>query len=146
MSIKESRRHEKKAKTNEKLTRKIPKKLLFHYTGIPSLPSIYNQILHFQNPSDSQQKKKNEDRKAKGRSQDCCVTFKTEVNLKILVSAHAQPTEAHIKLHLEQKVATRTTCKWIFGKFSLYSQTVTRKWIDWLQNVFFSKNSQGRMG
>lgn len=58
MSIKESRRHEKKAKTNEKLTRKIPKKLLFHYTGMPSLPSIYNQILHFQNPSNSQQKKK----------------------------------------------------------------------------------------
>lgn len=91
-------------------------------------------------------KRKNEDRKAKGRSQDCCVTFKTEVNLKILVSAHAQPTEAHIKLHLEQKVATCTTCKWIFGKFSLYSQTVTRKWIDWLQNVFFGKNSQGHMG
>lgn len=58
MSIKESRRHEKKAKTNEKLTWKIPKKLLFHYTGMPSLPSIYNQILHFQNPSNSQQKKK----------------------------------------------------------------------------------------
>ena len=58
MSIKESRRHEKKAKTNEKLTRKIPKKLLFHYTGMPSLPSIYDQILHFQNPSNSQQKKK----------------------------------------------------------------------------------------
>ena len=58
MSIKESRRHEKKAKTNEKLTQKIPKKLSFHYTGMPSLPSIYNQILHFQNPSNSQQKKK----------------------------------------------------------------------------------------
>lgn len=48
----------KRQKPMKSWPEKIPKKLLFHYTGMPSLPSIYNQFLHFQNPSNSQQKKK----------------------------------------------------------------------------------------
>lgn len=110
------------------------------------LPSIIKSYISKTLVIPSKRKKWGQKSKRKKSRLLCHFQKSSLVNLKILVSAHAQPTEAHIKLHLEQKVATLTTCKWIFGKFSLYSQTVTRKWIDWLQNVFFGKNSQGHMG
>ena len=60
--------------------------------------------------------KKNEARKAKSKSQDCCVTFKPKNYLEILLSAHARTSQADI-LHLDQKAAKCTTCKPVCGKF-----------------------------
>ena len=61
-------------------------------------------------------RKKNEARKAKIKSQDCCVTFKPKNYLEILLSGHAQTLQADI-LQLDQKAAKCTTCKWLCGKF-----------------------------
>ena len=61
-------------------------------------------------------RKKNEARKAKSKSQDCCVTFKPKNYLEILLSAHAQTSEADI-LHLDQKATKCTTCKAVCGNF-----------------------------
>ena len=66
--------------------------------------------------------KKNEARKAKKRggekaktkSQDCCDTFKP--NLEILLSAHARTLQAN-SLHLHEKAVKCVTCKWFCGKF-----------------------------
>ena len=46
--------------------------------------------------------KKRGGEKAKSKSQDCCVTFKPKNFLEILLSAHAQTSQANI-LHLDQK-------------------------------------------
>ena len=54
--------------------------------------------------------------KAKSKSQDGCVTFKSNNHLAILLSVHAQTSHANI-LHLDQKVAKCTTCKRLCGKF-----------------------------
>ena len=54
--------------------------------------------------------------KAKSKSQDCCVTFKPKNYLEILLSAHAQTSQANI-LHLDQKAAKCTICKWLCSKF-----------------------------
>ena len=35
---------------------------------------------------------------------------------EILLSAHAQPSQANI-LHLDQKAAKCVTCKWLYGMF-----------------------------
>ena len=48
--------------------------------------------------------------KAKSRSQDCCVTFKSNNDLAILLSVHVRTLQANI-LHLDQKAAKCTTCK-----------------------------------
>ena len=60
--------------------------------------------------------KRREGEKVKSKSQDCCVIFKPKNYLKILLSAHAQTTQADI-LHLDQKVVKCTTCKQVCGKF-----------------------------
>ena len=39
--------------------------------------------------------------------------------LKILLSAHVPTSQANI-LHLDQKAAKHTTCKWFYGKFSSF--------------------------
>ena len=54
--------------------------------------------------------------KVKSKSQDCCVTFKSKNYLEILLSTHAQTSQANI-LHLDQKAAKRTTSKRLCGKF-----------------------------
>ena len=54
--------------------------------------------------------------KVKSKSQDCCVTFKPKNYLEILLSAHAQTSQANI-LNLDQKAAKFTTCKPVCGKF-----------------------------
>ena len=54
--------------------------------------------------------------KAKSRSQDCCVTFKSNNDLAILLSVHARTSQANI-LHLDQKAVKCTTCKQLYGKF-----------------------------
>ena len=54
--------------------------------------------------------------KAKSKSQHCCVTFKSNNDLAILLSVHAQTSQANI-LHLDQKAAKCTTCKRLCGKF-----------------------------
>ena len=72
----------------------------------------------------SKRKKKNEQEKrktrggekGKGKSQDCCVTFKPKNYVKILLSAHARPSQADI-LHLDQKAVKSTTGKRVCGKF-----------------------------
>ena len=61
-------------------------------------------------------KKRRGEKKAKSKSQDCCVTFKPKNYLEILLSAHAQTSEANI-LHLDQKAAKCTTCKQLCSKF-----------------------------
>ena len=50
--------------------------------------------------------------KAKRKGQDFCVTFKS-------FSARTRPSKAGI-LHLKQKAAKCTTCKWLAGKFYLF--------------------------
>ena len=55
-----------------------------------------------------EKRKKKGGKKAKSKSQDCCVTFKP--NLEILLSAHARTSQADI-LHLDQKAAKCSTCK-----------------------------------
>ena len=52
-------------------------------------------------------RKKRGGEKVKSRSQDWCVTFKTQNCLKILLSVHAQTLEAD-SLHLEQKPRMRS--------------------------------------
>ena len=61
-----------------------------------------------------EKQKKKGGEKAKSKSQDCCVTFKTKSYLVILLSART--SQAHI-LHLDQKAAKCTTCKLVCGKF-----------------------------
>ena len=63
-----------------------------------------------------EKQKKKGGEKAKSKSQDCCVTFKSKNYLEILLSTHAQTSQANI-LHLDQKAATRTTSKRLCGKF-----------------------------
>ena len=53
-------------------------------------------------------RKKNDARKAKSKSQDCCVTFKPKNYLEILLSAYAQTSYAYI-LYLNQKAVKCTT-------------------------------------
>ena len=60
--------------------------------------------------------KKGEERKQK--SQGCCVTFKPKNYPEILLSAHAQTSQANV-LHLDLKARTFTTCKRPCGKFYL---------------------------
>ena len=62
-----------------------------------------------------EKRKKRGGEKAKSKSQDCCVTFKPK-NVEILLSAHAQTSQADI-LHLDQKAAKCMTCKPVCGKF-----------------------------
>ena len=62
-----------------------------------------------------EKRKKRGGEKAKSKSQDCRVTFKTP-KLEIWLSAHARTSQADI-LHLDQKAAKCTTCKPLCGKF-----------------------------
>jgi len=69
-------------------------------------------------------KEKKEARKAEKRGEERKrkVKVKTAVSLlnpKTLLSAHAQTSQANI-LHLDRKAAKCTTCKWLYGKFSLF--------------------------
>ena len=63
-----------------------------------------------------EKRKKRGGEKAKSKSQDCCVTFKPKNYLKILLSAHAQTSQANT-LHLDQKAAKCMICKWLCSKF-----------------------------
>ena len=63
-----------------------------------------------------EKQKKRGGEKAKSESQDCCVTFKPKKFLEILLSVHAQTSQANI-LHLDQKAAKCMTCKQLGGKF-----------------------------
>ena len=63
-----------------------------------------------------EKQKKRRGEKAKSKSQDCCVTFKPKKFLEILLSVHAQTSQANI-LHLDQKAAKCMTCKQLGGKF-----------------------------
>ena len=54
--------------------------------------------------------------KAKGKSQDCCVTVNPKNYLEILLSTHAQTSQADILL-LDPKAVKYTTCKPVCGKF-----------------------------
>ena len=87
----------------------------------------------------SQQKKKkwgkkSEFMKRRGKkngkkSKDCCAIFQPKNYLEILLSAHAQMSQANI-LHLDQRAARKfMTCKQLCGKFyiALYSQTITKE-------------------
>ena len=63
-----------------------------------------------------EKQKKRRGKKAKSKSKDCCVTFKPKNYLEILLSAHAQTSQADI-LHLDQKAVKCKTCKQLCGKF-----------------------------
>ena len=54
--------------------------------------------------------------KAKSKSQDCCVTFKSNNDLSVLLSVPARTLQANI-LHLDEKAVKCTTCKRLCGKF-----------------------------
>ena len=62
-----------------------------------------------------EKRKKRGGEKAKSKSQDCCVTFKPKNYVEILLSAHARTSQANI-LHLDQKAAKCTICKWLYGE------------------------------
>ena len=55
-------------------------------------------------------------KKWKEKSKDCCATFQPKNYLEILLSAHAQSSQANI-LHLDQKAGKCMTCKQLCGKF-----------------------------
>ena len=59
--------------------------------------------------------KKRGGEKAKSKSQDCLVTWEPN-----LLSAHARTSQANI-LHLDQKAAECTTCKWLYGTFYFFT-------------------------
>ena len=63
-----------------------------------------------------EKRKKRGGEKGKSKSQDCCVTFKPKTYVEILLSAHAQTSQADILL-LDQKAVKCTTGKWVCGKF-----------------------------
>ena len=62
-----------------------------------------------------EKRKKRGGEKAKSKSQDCRVTFKPKNSLKILLSVHAQTSQA--AMHLDQKAMKCATCKPVCGKF-----------------------------
>ena len=69
-------------------------------------------------------KEKKEARKAKKRGEERKrkVKVRTTVSLlnpKTLLSAYAQTSQANI-LHLDRKAVKCTTCKWLYGKYSLF--------------------------
>ena len=78
-------------------------------------------LVHYPFKLFPQQEKK---REKKGKERKRKVKVKIAVpllnpktgNLEILLSAHAQTLQANI-LHLDQKAAKCTTCKWLCGKF-----------------------------
>ena len=75
-------------------------------------------------------RKKNEARKAKSKSQDCCVTFKPKNYVEILLSAHARTSQADV-LHLAQKAVKRTTCKTVCAVIpSLNRASITSEYIE----------------
>ena len=61
-----------------------------------------------------EKQKKRGGEKAKSKSQDCYVAFKTKNYLEILLSAHARTSQANV-LHLDQKAAKCMTCKRLGG-------------------------------
>ena len=63
-----------------------------------------------------EKQKKREGEKAKSKGQDYCVTSKPKNFLQILLSVHAQTSQANI-LHLDQKAMKCMTCKRVCGKF-----------------------------
>ena len=63
--------------------------------------------------------KKGEERKRK--SQGCCVTLKPKNYPEILLSAHAQTSQANI-LHLDQKARKCMTCQRPCGKLLLVGE------------------------
>ena len=63
-----------------------------------------------------EKQKKREGEKAKSKSQDYCVISKPKNFLQILLSVHAQTSQANI-LHLDQKAMKCMTCKRVCGKF-----------------------------
>ena len=54
--------------------------------------------------------KKGEAEKVKSKSQDCCVTFKPQNYLEVLLSAHSLTWQSNI-LHLDHKAAKCTPFK-----------------------------------
>ena len=63
-----------------------------------------------------EKRKKRGGGKVKSKSQDCCVTFKPKNYLELLLSVHAQTSQANI-LHLDEKATKCSTCKRLCGKF-----------------------------
>ena len=121
MSTIQSRKLEKKAKKHVTLTWKSPWKScstthLHFLLSNPKTKMKPTKCPAKGKKKTSQEKgEKREERKQKAKSQDCCVTFKPP---KILLSVHAWTLQANI-LHLDQKAAKCTTCKWLCGKFYL---------------------------
>ena len=70
-----------------------------HLLNIRVLVSSTDRLVAFQKTSGG--------KKAKRKSQDCCVTFN-------LLSVHARTSQADI-LHVDQKAAKCTTCKQLCG-------------------------------
>ena len=127
MSTIQSRKVEKKAKNHVTLTWKFWWKFGSTTTHLPffsSNPKILCFPKNFSHQNEaylmlSKRKKLRQEKqkervgeKKKSKSQDCCtfVTFKSKNYLDILLSAHAQTSQANI-LHLDQKTETFTTCK-----------------------------------
>ena len=127
----QSKTPKKKAKNHVTLTWKFPWKSCFT-TNPPFLssnPKIIKAFLQTfptkmtptkcparEKKMRQEKQKKRGGEKAKSKSQDCCVTFKPKNYLEILLSAHAQTSQANI-LHLDQKAAKCTICKWLCSKF-----------------------------
>ena len=95
-----------------------------------------------------EKRKKRGGEKAKSKSQDCYVTFKHTKYLKILLSAHAQTSQASI-LHLDQKAAKCMTCKRLchsLVSFSSLQQDSDQKTAPLASKLEFSAKSPGASG
>ena len=125
MSTAQSRTPEKKAKKKVTLTLKFPWKSCStpHLPFLSSNPKILKAFLKtFPTAREKKRKEKKckkikrGEEKAKSKSQDRCVTLKSKNYLKILLSVHAQTSQANI-LHLDQKAAKCIICTWLCGMF-----------------------------
>ena len=160
MSTIQSRTPWKKAKNHVTLIWKFPWKSC-STTYLPLLssnPKILKAFLKLfltkWNPLNAQQRKKKWGKKikrggekAKSKSQDSCVTFKTQNYLEILLSAHTRTSKANI-LHLHQKAAkcVNCTCKGLCGKFKVF---IAWQWSENCSTSFkmcFQQNFHWQMG
>ena len=130
MSMTKSSRPEQKAKTHEKLTWKILEENLvplhthyFFHLILRSPKFSQNAFPTKRKPGKCPEKKKNGARKAKeeggrrvkGKSQDCCVTFKPNKLSRNFAPAHAQTLEADI--YIWNKRPQSASLQMALGKF-----------------------------
>ena len=93
---------------------------------------ITTQVFSSQQKKIRQEKqRRGKEKKGKGKVKTTVFSIKPKHYLTILLSAHAQTSEANI-LHLDQKALNVQPVSTFVASFksSSFNQTVTRKWLD----------------